>query len=207
MFERGKRRLGIDAGDRFMRFIKGPQGILCFVVPKNNDLNDEVIERDLRTQLPEHMIPKVIIVDRFPLLNNGKIDRISLMKYYTDRSKRDSGEPVYDYTGIPPAQLGRAKVLFSTIASITGLGSGDIINQESNFYNLGGNSLNSIETVLRLREDGNYIGITDFITAKNMKDILERMRCGGSSTVEKDKNDEEGIELEMLDQSHRNAAI
>jgi hypothetical protein len=45
----------------------------------------------------------------------------------------------------------------------------------ANFYELGGNSLNSIYTVTKLRDAGFFVSITDFITAKNLGEIIEKM--------------------------------
>ena len=39
----------------------------------------EKIKQDLRKQLPEYMIPKIIIVDRFPINRNGKCDEKKLL--------------------------------------------------------------------------------------------------------------------------------
>lgn len=49
------------------------------------------------------------------------------------------------------------------------------ISLESNFYALGGNSLNSIYTVAKLRERGFCIEISNFISAANLKEILDYM--------------------------------
>lgn len=40
------------------------------------------IENVLKTKLADYMIPQVIIVERIPLLVNGKIDRQGLLKLY-----------------------------------------------------------------------------------------------------------------------------
>lgn len=46
----------------------------------------------------------------------------------------------------------------------------------ANFYELGGNSLNSIYTVTKLREVGFFISITDFIKAINLGEILDKLQ-------------------------------
>lgn len=46
------------------------------------------------------------------------------------------------------------------------------ISLKSNFYALGGNSLNSIYTMAKLRDRGYSIEITKFILAKNLKEIM-----------------------------------
>lgn len=66
-----------------------------------------------------------------------------------------------------------AKVLFETIGEVIGRSARATISLESNFYALGGNSLNSIYTVAKLRDRGYYIEITNFISAKNLREILD----------------------------------
>lgn len=68
-----------------------------------------------------------------------------------------------------------AKVLFETIGEVIGRSTRTTISLESNFYALGGNSLNSIYTVAKLRDKGYFIEITNFITAKNLKETLAYM--------------------------------
>lgn len=68
-----------------------------------------------------------------------------------------------------------AKDLFETIGAAIGRSARATISADSNFYQLGGNSLNSIYTVAQLRNQGYMIGITDFITAKTLRSVLDKM--------------------------------
>lgn len=65
--------------------------------------------------------------------------------------------------------------LFETIGQAIGRSARTTISLESNFYQLGGNSLNSIYTVAQLRNQGYFIGISDFITAKTLRDVLDKL--------------------------------
>ena len=111
-----------------------------------------------------------------------------------------------DYTGVPEEEMFKAKVLFPTVASVIGRSSRHAVTIDSNFYQLGGNSLNSIYTVTKLRDQGYEIGITDFIKAKNMAEVLSRMELSS------DKNSEEATNsknyyVEMLNDSHKQDVI
>jgi aryl carrier-like protein len=68
--------------------------------------------------------------------------------------------------------MAAAKVLFNTIGSVIGRSTRNTLSIDSNYYRLGGNSLNSIYTITRLKEQGYTIGITEFITAKNLGQVL-----------------------------------
>lgn len=108
-----------------------------------------------------------------------------------------------DYAGVPDYHLTKAQVLFTTVASVIGRSSRFTVDTNANFYELGGNSLNSIYTVTKLREQGFEIGITDFLKAKNMKEILEKMRSTSDSKDVSNDQEKSKFVVEMLDHSHR----
>ena len=108
-----------------------------------------------------------------------------IISYFSDEKETTP----FDYSDIPVDQRAKAIALFSTISSVIKQKHEYPINLNSNFYELGGNSLNSVYTVLKLREKGYHIGITDFITAKSMKDVLSNstlilIYCFENATVE-----------------------
>lgn len=61
------------------------------------------------------------------------------------------------YEGVPPYQQKAAKDLFETVAAILGRSARSVISVNTNFYEIGGNSLNSIFTISRLTEKGYHI--------------------------------------------------
>jgi hypothetical protein len=65
--------------------------------------------------------------------------------------------------------------LFETIGHIIGRSTRSKISLQSNFYELGGNSLNSIITVTELCAKGYKISITSFIGAENLAEVLRKM--------------------------------
>lgn len=112
-----------------------------------------------------------------------------------------------DYTNVLEKDLAKAKVLFPTVASVIGSGGRADITLNANFYELGGNSLNSIYTVTKLRDQGYEIGITEFITAKNLAEVLDRMKISTEDVIyENSLNEEEHI-FEMLNDSHKKDVI
>lgn len=81
---------------------------------------------------------------------------------------------------MPGEHKSLAKDLFETVGQAIGKSARASIGLHSNFYELGGNSLNSIYTVAQLRNQGYRIGITDFITAKTLRQVLEKMAASAS---------------------------
>lgn len=63
-----------------------------------------------------------------------------------------------DYTGVEPENLEAARVLFETVGEVLGRAARGAVSVRAGFYELGGNSLNSIYTITRLRDKGYYIG-------------------------------------------------
>lgn len=113
-----------------------------------------------------------------------------------------------DYDNVPLAHIQAARILFPTVASVVGRSARAAVTINANFYELGGNSLNSIYTVTRLRDQGYRIGITDFISAKNMGEILQRMRIETDSDSEESTDgDGEQYVIEELNDSHKQDVI
>lgn len=161
------------------------QALLAFVELKGDvkhSINEFQIEGKLQALLPGYMVPQVIIMDTIPLLVNGKIDRQSLLKAYESTNNNEGDSTVYidkDYTGVPTEQLEVAKDLFEIVGNAIGRSVRGAIGVKSNFYELGGNSLNSILTVSQLKEKGHFVSITQFITAANLGEILNLISKDG----------------------------
>lgn len=95
--------------------------------------------------------------------------------------KTDS--PELDYTGIEANQLEAAHTLFETVVSVLGGSIRSKVCRGANFYDLGGNSLNSVFTVTKLRQQGYVIGQSDSpsYTAVNMIITVEVVKLHYSS--------------------------
>lgn len=62
---------------------KMDQTILAFAtVISSSTLREMQIENLLRSKLLEYITPKVIVIESIPMLENGKIDRQTLLKMY-----------------------------------------------------------------------------------------------------------------------------
>ncbi|XP_015606701.1 uncharacterized protein LOC107273239 [Cephus cinctus] len=185
------------------------QALVAFVnVKEDTSISGLQIESFLQNTLPPYMIPQVIVLDSIPLLVNGKTDRQALLRKYETITGPDSEEVVEcDYTGVPVDMLPMAKVLFPTVAFVVGRSSRAAVTVNSNFYELGGNSLNSIYTVTKLRDQGYQIGITDFITAKSMLDILIRMKSDSDAESVGDNDSLDNYIVEKLNDSHKDDVI
>ncbi|XP_017775260.1 PREDICTED: LOW QUALITY PROTEIN: dimodular nonribosomal peptide synthase-like, partial [Nicrophorus vespilloides] len=162
------------------------QALLAFVTTEAS-MSENQIESMLKEVLTSYMIPQVIQMESIPLLVNGKIDRQSLLKGYEYTNNNDDShfEAEIDYSGVTKDKMPAAKVLFETVASVLGRSARSTISLNVNFYEIGGNSLNSIFTITCLNEASYYISISDFIAAMDLGEVLERMHQSKDNTLTK----------------------
>lgn len=134
------------------------------------------LENKLMNSLPPYSIPQVLVIDSIPLLVNGKVDRQTLLKKYENNNVINGNiMDDVDLSSLPENKHIAAQCLVKTVASVIGASLRSRISLESNFYSLGGNSLNSVYTVTRLRDQGFTIGITEFVSSENLRQIIDRM--------------------------------
>lgn len=183
---------------------KVKQALVAFVVPKNRfDKNSNQqgnqIEKNLRTKLRDFEMPQVFVVESIPLLPNGKVDEemlFSIFESRKDHRKIKMKQPIdhfqltfnlyagdidYNFDGIYDERLEVAKEVFEIVGKTVKNSVHLTISPESNFYALGGNSLNLITTIGQLSDKGYSIGVVDFISAKNLGEIVEKI-CEGRHT-------------------------
>lgn len=157
------------------------QAIIAFVLLKKefSKITPVEIEKDIKTRLTEYMVPQVLIVEELPYLPSGKIDRQKLLNMYESiavANKKDvKTETKVDLSNVPKEKRQLAKQIFEIISECLGSELRNKISIKSNFFALGGNSLNSIYTVAQLRENGYFIGITDFLNAEKLEDVLNKV--------------------------------
>lgn len=113
----------------------------------------------------------------------------------------------YDYSGICETQKTVAKILFETIGQVIGRSTRTTLSAKSNFYELGGNSLNSIYTVTQLRNKGYFISITDFITAKCLQNLLDKICLANGESKQQTQSINGHFKAAPLAHSNKNRAI
>ena len=122
--------------------LPGSKRLVAYIVPNSPDEPDETrqtIRKYLRDNLPEYMVPaSFVLLDHFPLTVNGKIDRKALpVPEYNQRSGQS------DY--IPPVT--KDEIALTEIwKSLLGL---EQVSINDNFFDLGGDSIVSIQLVAR----------------------------------------------------------
>jgi non-ribosomal peptide synthase protein (TIGR01720 family) len=113
------------------------------------EATDSALIASLRTHcaawLPEYLIPSTLVVlPELPVLVSGKIDRASL-------PEPDLGATVAAVSTGRKPQTERESVLCGIVASLLGL---PTVGADDDFFALGGDSIVSIQVVIRAREVG-----------------------------------------------------
>lgn len=79
---------------------------------------------------------------------------------------------------MPLHDLDMAKDLFETIGQMLGRRRNLTLSLNSNFFDLGGDSMNTILTIALLQNKGYELNITSFIAADNLGEILANISDG-----------------------------
>ncbi len=111
--------------------------IAYLVYHPGEDLTVSDVRRHLRRELPDYMIPSVVVaLDAIPLTPNGKVDRSALPDPF-----KNAALPVVEY--VPPSP-GAEKMMADIWQEILQL---ERVGAEDNFFEIGGHSLLSLRVV------------------------------------------------------------
>ncbi|HEX6097854.1 MAG TPA: amino acid adenylation domain-containing protein [Thermoanaerobaculia bacterium] len=128
-------------------------------------LTAEELRRAARRQLPEAMLPRIVLVDAVPLTPSGKVDR--------DALRRLGAESVEAAAFLPPRGdvEQRVAAVFSEILGVASVGRND------NFFDHGGDSLLLITLHARLRglaPDLDLIELFEYTTVARLAERIAR---------------------------------
>jgi amino acid adenylation domain-containing protein/non-ribosomal peptide synthase protein (TIGR01720 family) len=117
--------------------------------------SEEIPARELRkaleVEIPSYMVPQIMVfLDEFPVTPNGKIDHSKLPKPDLEADASDFVEPVGDIE----------KLLSEVWTSVLGMPK---IGRFSNFYEIGGDSIKSIQVATRMRQHGFAVKVSDIL--------------------------------------------
>ena len=185
------------------------QALVAFITVKKSDKTATDVVNDLKNRLTENMIPQVIIIEEFPYLIHGKIDRQSLLKIHEEMifASQEKVENFVDLRFVPNNKLKLAREVFQIIGESLGSELRNKITADSNFFELGGNSKNIVFTVTQLQSKGFHIGLAEFIDAKNVVEILNKISTSSKEPKVDDFMSHMALVSEPIDNIEKEAVI
>ncbi|RSM42865.1 non-ribosomal peptide synthetase [Actinoplanes sp. ATCC 53533] len=150
----------------------GEKRLIAYVTAAEDPGPDPgAVREHLATRLPEFMVPAaVVVLDGFPLTVNGKIDRAAL--------------PAPELTGKPAGREPRTeteRVLCDMFAEILGL---ERVGADDSFFELGGDSILSMQLASRARRENVVFGATDVFDRKTPAGIAAIAERGGETRAD-----------------------
>lgn len=141
----------------------GERKNLCAYVTGTAHLDLVTIQQHLRHKLPEYMIPHFIMqIESIPVTINGKLDKNALPKPI----KVDQKDPE-----IPKTE--QEKLLVKTLQDILAT---EPISCGDSYQALGGDSIQAIRVVSKLRGYGYEVHVRDIMSGGTIRDIASRLR-------------------------------
>jgi amino acid adenylation domain-containing protein len=130
-----------DASVQLLEDPKTKDKRLVAFLKTHGKINSVLLHEKLQTLLPEYMIPAEFIgITAFPLLPNGKMDRVAMQELASQSGARGSG--VY----VPPSN-NTEKVIVGIWKEVL---NGKDCGIKDNFFDLGGHSLKAAQLVSRI---------------------------------------------------------
>lgn len=128
----------------------------------NEKINLSKVRTQLRTILPDYMIPAFMMqIDEIPMNRNGKVDKHALPKI----------ENVSQKTYQAP-QSEEEKTICKIFSELLGV---ETVGVKDNFYELGGDSIKAIRIVSKIRGEGFEIGIKDIMDSPSIEITAKRI--------------------------------
>lgn len=190
------------------------QALVAFYTSHDDELVPEVLKLQLASHLQPYMQPQLIYVEDLPLLVNGKVDRQQLLKIYEEKTSGNQEGVEIDLTGVSPEDEAKALALLLTVARVLGptLTRGTKLSISTSFFEIGGNSLNSVLTVTYLQDLGYSIGIGQFMKAEVLGDISRMMEINKQSNSLVTKactlaTEDHQYSCSILNHSHKDAVL
>ncbi len=160
---------------------EGDIQLVAYVVCKNGTRVEQGgIQSFLEKSLPEYMVPRIyVFLEKMPLSFNGKIDRKALPTpvIITDRvytAPRNETE----------------KQLANIWQQILGL---DRVGINDNFFEIGGDSLKAMETVILLKKQGLQLEIKDLFEGQTIANLSSLVKLSIKNAIEEPVTGEIGL--------------
>jgi len=137
--------------------------LVAYVSVDNIDVSE--IKKRLSGELPQYMLPQIVLLDNLPLMPNGKVDRDRLPEPEWDRQM--------EYTA-PRDEV--EKNLAGIWADVLELEK-EVIGIDADFFELGGHSLKATALISKLHKEFRVkVQLIDVFQASTIRELAERVK-------------------------------
>ena len=194
------------------------QKIICYYTTKGDCfLPEPKLEILLANVLPDYMMPKLIKLYALPLLVNGKVDRQALFQKFEESLKCNTVEySSKDFTDLPLSDHAKAKVLLESVVQV--IQDPNCKPQlDDHFFSIGGDSINMVMVISKLKDHGYNISVTDFVSSSSIREMIplltteeiednldhemEKMKAENNFTSSPLQEDHKEVVLDMVSRS------
>jgi len=136
--------------------------LISYLLPQNK-LNIKVLKQNLKTRLPDYMIPTAFVeMQAFPTLPNGKIDLKALPSVQTyNKKEKTASTPPKSAIEIQLAAIWKAVLKV------------DVVHLEDNFFEIGGDSIRSIQVIAKAQKEGLKLTPNHLFEYQNLRELAQ----------------------------------
>ena len=137
-------------------------------------LTTSALRRDLLEQLPDYMVPaRFVTLDAFPLTQNGKLDRKALLAISASMEQSTPGSDSHALRVAPQTAIEK------TLANIWA----EVLHQKQigiydNFFDLGGDSIVSIQVLAKAKEAGLDFSLAQLFQKQTIHALAQELGTG-----------------------------
>jgi thioesterase domain-containing protein/acyl carrier protein len=125
--------------------VQGDKFLVAYVVCGIDHPTSEGLRNFLKQSLPEYMVPtSIVFMERFPLTENGKLDRRALPEATQEEERPNTERPFVPPVSETEKQLAE---IWKDILRLPEIGLDD------NFFDIGGTSLHGLRLFTRIRQE------------------------------------------------------
>ncbi|RSS36832.1 amino acid adenylation domain-containing protein, partial [Streptomyces sp. WAC07061] len=154
----------------------GDKRLAAYIVPAGEVLEAGALRRELLAVLPDYMVPAAFVcLEALPLTANGKLDR--------GRLPAPGAATVAGSTGQGPRNA-REEILAALFAQVLGL---ERVGVHDRFFELGGDSISSIQLVSRARRQGLVLRPRDVFLHQSVAELATAATCDSDSSAQQEE--------------------
>ncbi len=140
--------------------------LVAYVVA-NSTYDADVVKRSLKSKIPDYMIPsRLIVVDAFPVLPNAKVDTKALRDLGTSRDQKEPDKDDLPTNAIEKKLVG----IWEDVLNFAPIGVHD------NFFEIGGDSILSIQVIAKARASGMLLTPNQFFEYQTIAEVADFTR-------------------------------